>query len=328
MMIRRLRGRIKAIVVVALSFFTLEALGNDSALQPVSKIYLRKEKDLYTLCVDFNPKIVFTPRMHTLSNGVKILLSFDREVTVPKTRKITHPVIRGYFFEGFSPSSLMFVVALNENVTIISKKYAKSSLKICFKVNKKHTIILDAGHGGRDPGAKSVSGNYEKNITLITAIELRNLLVQSNKYKVILTRSSDVYASIDERKEKIKAIKADILISLHTDSNNDKNLRGMTIYSSSPSDLSNVDVFSDVAVRSRRFADNLIRYIPGICQIKNRPCRRSDFKILEINIPAILVELGCISNKKDDELLHSRSFREKTIRAIKYALDDFFKKEK
>jgi N-acetylmuramoyl-L-alanine amidase len=325
MMIRRLRSRIKAIVVVALSFFALEAFEDSSALQPVSKIYLRKEKDLYVLCVDFTPKVAFTPRIHTLSNGVKILLSFDQEITVPKTRKIAHPMIRGYFFERFSPSSLMFVVALNENITIISKKYAKSSLKICFKVNKKHTVILDAGHGGRDPGAKSVSGNYEKNITLITAVELRNLLVQSNKYKVVLTRSSDVYASIDERKEKIKAIKADILISLHTDSNNDKNLRGMTIYS--PSDLGNVDASPDAAVQSRRFANNLIRYIPGICQIK-RPCRRGDFKILEIDIPAILVELGCISNKKDDELLHSRGFREKTIRAVKYALDDFFKEEK
>jgi N-acetylmuramoyl-L-alanine amidase len=305
----------------------LEALGDDSSLQPVSKIYLRKEKDFYALCVDFSAKVAFTPRMHTLSNGVKILLSFDQEVTVPKTRKIIHPVIRGYFFERFSPSSLMFVVALNENVTIISKKYTKSSIKICFKIDKKHTVILDAGHGGRDPGAKGVSGNYEKNITLITAIELRNLLLQSNRYKVILTRSGDVYASIDERKEKIKSTKADILISLHTDSNSDKSLRGMTVYSPSPSDLNNVETSPEVAVQSRRFADNLIRYIPGICQIKNHPCRHSDFKILDINIPAILVELGCISNQKDDELLHSRSFREKTIRAIKYALDDFFKRE-
>jgi N-acetylmuramoyl-L-alanine amidase len=222
----------------------------------------------------------------------------------------------------------MFVVALNENITIISKKYTKNSMKICFKINKKHTVILDAGHGGRDPGTKGVSGNYEKNITLVTAIELRNLLLQSNKYKVILTRGSDVYASIDERKEKIKSMKADILISLHTDSNSDKSLRGMTVYSPSPSDLSSVGASPEVAVQSRRFADNLIRYIPGICQIKNRPCRHSDFKILEINIPAILVELGCISNKKDDELLHSRGFREKTILAIKYALDDFLKKGK
>ncbi|MDR0753062.1 MAG: N-acetylmuramoyl-L-alanine amidase, partial [Holosporaceae bacterium] len=309
MMVRRWRSRIKAIAIVALSCFVLKALGNDSALQPVSKIYLQKEKDICVLCVDFNANAVFTPRIHTLSNGVKILLSFDQEVAVPKTRKIIHPIIRGYFFERFSPSSLMFVIALNENVTIISKKYAKNYIKIYFKINKKYTIVLDAGHGGRDSGAKSVSGNYEKNITLITAIELRNMLLQSNKYKVILTRGSDVYMPIDERKEKIKSMNADILISLHTDSNSDKNLKGMTVYSTS--DLSNVGT-SPVAVQSRRFANNLIRYIPGMCQIKNRPCRHSDFKILEIDIPAVLVELGCISNKKDDELLHSRSFREKT----------------
>ncbi|MDR1333957.1 MAG: N-acetylmuramoyl-L-alanine amidase, partial [Holosporaceae bacterium] len=88
-------------------------------------------------------------------------------------------------------------MALKDSVTFFSKKYTKNSIKIGFTINKKHTVVIDAGHGGRDPGTKSITGNHEKNITLVTAIELRNALLKSNKYKVFLTRDSDASTSIE-----------------------------------------------------------------------------------------------------------------------------------
>ncbi|MDR2795058.1 MAG: N-acetylmuramoyl-L-alanine amidase [Holosporaceae bacterium] len=305
----------------------------NAAQQPVTRIFLRKKQDLYFLCIDFDKTITFTPRIHTLPNGVKILLSFNSNVMVPGTKSINHPIIKGCFFERFSPSSLMFVVATNENVAVISKKYTKNSISICFQIKKKHTIVIDAGHGGRDPGTRGVLGHYEKNITLISAIELRNLLVKSDKYKVILTRDRDISISLDERKQKITSSKADFFISLHTDSNDDKNLRGISIYTLSyPDHIKNTTDTNGTSLgfllQSRRFAEYLIKYIPNACQIKNRPCRNSELKILRADMPAVLIELGCISNKIDDELLHSQDFRKKIIEAIKYALDDFFKKEK
>jgi N-acetylmuramoyl-L-alanine amidase len=301
--------------------------------QVVKKVYLKKERERYFLCIDFDEKTSFTPRVHTLPNGVKVLLSFNREVAAPNARKISHNIIKGYFFEKFSPSSLMFIVALKENVTFISKVYTKNSIKIGFSINKKHIVVIDAGHGGKDPGTKGVSGSYEKNITLVTAIELRNELLKSNRYKVFLTRDNDEFATIEERMEKINASKANFLISLHTDSNDDKNLRGMSVYTlpnldklKNISDTSSIDSKSyyKTLSQSRKFAKCLVGYIPNACRIKNRPCRNSELKILKANMPAVLVELGCISNKIDNELLHSQYFRTKTICAIKYALDNFF----
>jgi N-acetylmuramoyl-L-alanine amidase len=313
--------------------------------QLVEKIYLKKENDIYFLCVKFNKNVAFIPRIHTLPKGIKVLLSFNREVEVPPTKKTSHQLIQGYFFERFSPSSLMFVAALKDNVTFVSKKYDKHSIKIGFKVYKKRIIVIDPGHGGKDPGTKGITENCEKNITLITAIELRNALIKSKKYKVVLTRDRDIYTSIDERKEKVP--QADMLISLHTDSNNDKNLRGMSIYTlpdhiksrlcsssggnSSSISSSNItedsDTYRKTLLKSRRFAKSLLKYIPNACRIKNSPSRNSELKILKANMPAVLIELGCISNKIDNELLLSQDFRNKTVSAIGYALDDFFEKE-
>ncbi|MDR2157937.1 MAG: N-acetylmuramoyl-L-alanine amidase [Holosporaceae bacterium] len=329
--------KIKAVVVVIFMCLLQNICGADSPQQVVKKVYLKKEKNRYFLCIDFDEKASFVPRIHTLPNGLKALLSFDREVATPKAKKISHGIIRGYFFEKFSPASLMFIAAFNEKVTFISKKYTRHSIKIGFELNRKRAVVIDAGHGGMDPGTIGVTGNSEKNITLIAAIELRNALLKSGKYKVILTRDRDVFVSLDERNAKINSSHGEFLISLHTDSNNDKNLRGMSVYT-----LPNLDyikktagdtppdaaAFYKILSKSRRFANYLVGYIPNVCKIKNRPCRNGELKILKANMPAVLIELGCISNKIDNELLHSQHFRTKTISAIKYALDNFFEKEK
>jgi N-acetylmuramoyl-L-alanine amidase len=305
-------------------------------VQAIKKICLTKEKENYFLFIHFDKEVSFTPRIHLLSNGIKLLLSFDREVALPKTKKIPHGIIKGYFFERFSPSSLMFIAALKEDVVFTSKKYTRNFIKIGFKINKKRTIIVDAGHGGKDSGTKSITGNYEKNITLVTAIELRNALIKSGRYNVVLTRDRDVFVPMEEKKEKINSSKGDLLISLHTDNNNNRNLKGLSVYTLPNLDYtkntycnspSNTSAYYKTLSKSRKFAEHLIRYIPNTCKIKNHPCRNSELKILKTNIPAVLIELGYVSNKIDDELLHSKDFRIKTINAIQYALDSFFEKD-
>jgi N-acetylmuramoyl-L-alanine amidase len=129
------------------------------------------------------------------------------------------------------------------------------------------------------------------------------------------------------------------MISLHTDSNSDRNIRGIAVYTlpnldqlkhgddrkNSPMDVEN---YYKLLSLSRKFSNILIGYIPNVCKIKNRPCRDVELKILKTSIPSVLIELGCISNRKDNQLLHSKAFREKTNRAILYALDAFFEKDK
>lgn len=333
---------IKRIIFIFVSIFIFFQSGyasqiEHSGIQPIQKIYLQKNSDdSYSFCIDFVDGAVFSPRIHTLPNGVKLILSFQRNVQTPKAREmLNHRLIYGYFFEQIGTSSLLMILSLREKVIFTEKRYTSNSIKLTFKIKKKHNIVIDAGHGGKDPGTKCLSGDYEKNIALVTAIELRNELIASGRYNVILTRDRDKFVSINERKA--LAAGADLLISLHTDSNSDKNMRGMSVYTlpilnfiktkdNLPEETENNQYYK-ILSQSRRFANILVSYIPNMCKFRNHPRRDVELRILKLPFPAVLIELGCVSNKIDNELLHSKDFREKTNRAILYALDKYFEKE-
>ncbi|MDR2268374.1 MAG: N-acetylmuramoyl-L-alanine amidase [Holosporaceae bacterium] len=310
------------------------ALDGSSQIQAVKKIYLKKEKDNYFLCIDFNGDILSTQRVHTLPNGIKAFLSFKKEVALPKSKRLSHNLIKGCFFEKFSPESLMFMAAFKKDVIFTDNESTSRSMKIGFKINKKPLIVLDAGHGGKDLGVTGIGGNVEKNITLATAIELWDLLRESAKYQVILIRDGDIFIPDSERILKINSLHPDLLISFHT---NDNDACGISVYTipnlnllkQSPNSsvvMENDDYYKTLSL-SKRFARCLIGYIPKICR-KNRPRRSGHLKILEVSSPAVLVEVGSILNRKDNELLHMRSFREKFNYAILYAIDKFFGKGK
>lgn len=319
---------LKSIIVILLCEQLCLNKSFASDIQVIENVSLSQNEDIYNLRIEFYKNTSFIPRIHTLPNGLKIFLSFRDRVKLPKIEKANRGIIKGYFFEKFGTSSLMFVMALNEKVQFLKKSYTKTSINITFKVPKKYTIIIDAGHGGKDPGTQSPYEKYfEKNITLVIAIELRNELMKSGHYSVVLTRDSDTFIPLDNRLNYINSISGDLLISLHTDYNKDKNLGGISVYTlpqineGAPSKEYNLNL-----IKSRRFAKYFTNYVPRFYKIRNHTCRNSDLKILKNSIPSVLIELGCISNKKDSKLLLSRLFREKIIYAILYALDQFFEK--
>lgn len=303
---------------------------NSSAeeLSVVKKVWMSKSKDSYTLNIDFDSKASFIPRIHTLPNGLKMFLTFNKEVRLPKVEISNRGIIKGCFFEKIGDSSLMFVMAFKNNVTFIKKNYSQKYIKITFKVPKKHLIVIDAGHGGKDPGATSILGKFfEKDIVLVTAIELRNKLLESGRYDVILTRDSDKFVSFDDRLNIINASNAEFFISLHTDYNPNLSCRGMSLYvlPDQSEDAAAFPKYKDNLKKSKRFSKYLSGYIPQLCKIKKHACRTADLKILKNEIPSVLVELACISNKTDSNLLLSKLFRDKIICAMLYALDRFFK---
>ena len=320
-----IKDKIKLFLVII--FAVLCDVRAQADFDAIEKVSLFQENGLYNLDIEFHKKASFVPRVHILPNGMQIFLSFNKPINIPKIGKLNQGIVKGYFFEKFGNSSLMFIMALNQKVEFVKKKYTKNSIKIVFR--KKPTIIIDAGHGGKDPGTRSSYENYpEKTIALITAVELRNALLKTNHYNVVLTRDKDVFVSLDDRIERAKSESGDILISLHTDYNKDKNLRGISVYTLPPIGFSESDrEFNETLRKSKQFSKSLVGYIPNLCKIKHQACRSSELKILKTNIPSVLVELGCISNKKDSKLLLSKLFREKVIYAILYALDEFFDKE-
>lgn len=207
-------------------------------------------------------------------------------------------------------------------------------------------VLIDPGHGGRDPGATSVSGAVkEKTLTLQFARELRDALAKSGRVRVALTRDDDRYLTLDQRSMLARRIGASLYVSLHMDSAPNPLARGASIYSlsdiasdeeaarlarsenralasSEGSDGSVRAILSDLVLRSRMvasadFAERLVRHSKGRVELRPQPHRFADFQVLRsAGVPAVLFEAGYISNVDDEAMLRSPEERSRIVQAL------------
>ena len=229
------------------------------------------------------------------------------------------------------------------------------------KREDRKVIVIDAGHGGVDPGAISVSGAYEKDITLPMALALKKALEQDGRYKAVLTRSTDVFLRLRERVEVARAAGADLFISLHADSVGSpigaQTVRGASVYTLSEQasdkeaealankenkadiiagvdlggksiDVSNILI--DLAQResmneAARFAALLVDDLKDVVPVLDRSHRFAGFAVLKApDIPSVLIEMGYLSNRADEKRLRSDADRAKLAAAMRRAVDSFF----
>lgn len=220
---------------------------------------------------------------------------------------------------------------------------------------RKLTIVVDAGHGGVDPGSQGQSGTLEKNVTLQAAIALRDIMNKRGRYNIVLTRSSDKKIKVDKREELARKAGADLFISLHADALTQHNVRGGSVYTlskqgtersakiaKSQSDYQVYDldvaafgdgardILFDVAqdktkTASSKLAEVLVKKLTGKTPMLNRSHRTADLRVLLApDVPAVLVEMGFISNAKDEANLNSKVWRKRTMTAIADAIDTYF----
>jgi len=175
--------------------------------------------------------------------------------------------------------------------------------------NKK--IIIDPGHGGRDNGTTGASGTIEKSLTLKTAQHLYNKLKAAGA-NVFLTRSNDTYIPLASRVYSAHYNHADAFISIHYDSADDRNVRGLTTYYYHP--------------YQKNLAANIhSSVIPGT-NLKDRTYRYGDYYVLRENKrSAILMELGYLSNPAEEMLVTSNHFQEAVASGITQGLARYFK---
>lgn len=172
---------------------------------------------------------------------------------------------------------------------------------------KGKTIVLDPGHGGSDQGASSStpSKSLEKNYTLKTAKELKKLLNKEGAH-VKMTRSNDKYVSLDDRN-----IKGDAFISIHNDSLDSSNANGVTVY-----------WFKD---KQESLAQTLNSAIQKKALLTNRGSRQQNYQVLrQTDIPAVLLELGYISNPTDESMINDQLHRQVVEQAIVDGLKQYF----
>ena len=218
-------------------------------------------------------------------------------------------------------------------------------------------IVLDPGHGGKDPGAIGVSGVYEKHLTLAMAKQLRTLLEKTGRYRVKLTRESDEFISLYARRRFARSVNADLFVSLHADSIRKPETRGLSVYTLSEKasdkeaeklaesenkvdliagiDLSGetqevTDILIDLARRetnnhSSYFAEKLMTEIRKEITVLPNSHRFAGFAVLKSpDVPSVLIEMGYLSNKEEEKLLRQASYREKLAKATVHAIDSYF----
>ena len=213
-------------------------------------------------------------------------------------------------------------------------------------------VLIDPGHGGRDPGAPGVSGaSQEKDLTLAMAKELADLLEQRGRVRVALTREEDKYLTLEQRAGIARRLQAGLFLSLHMDSAPNPLAKGATIYSlsdvassaeaarfaaaenreqgaiSSEPDDSVRALLADVALReqmevSAGLAERLLRRAAGRVELRPRPHQFAAFHVLRrAETPAVLVEGGYISNAEDEAMLITREGRAPLVLALAQAIE-------
>lgn len=215
----------------------------------------------------------------------------------------------------------------------------------------KKVVVIDAGHGGKDPGAKGSSGN-EKDVTLAAARVLKNQLEKTGRYKVVMTRDADVYVDHGVRVQIARRADADLFISLHADAGTDTSLRGASVYTLADRATGRSAKFVDkddwfmqagrhgdegvstilldltqrmTRNRSATFAETLLNRVDDHQPLLRRSHREAGLAVLLApDVPAVLLEMGFITNLEDEAVLRDPSRRARLMGSVAEAIDDYF----
>jgi N-acetylmuramoyl-L-alanine amidase len=182
---------------------------------------------------------------------------------------------------------------------------------VAFNKDNKIVVVVDAGHGGADPGSSSNQGLVEKDLTMALASTLKQI-GEERSVKVILTRTKDQSLSLPERLGIAHGANADVFISLHVNYDQNATTSGIECI---------VSETNDQFDNSKRLAEQLINQFQQLQGIRVNGLKKSDFFVLKSNkIPAVVLELGYLSNAADHgfmkEATNQRMLSEKIIAAV------------
>jgi N-acetylmuramoyl-L-alanine amidase len=176
-------------------------------------------------------------------------------------------------------------------------------------------IVIDAGHGGKDPGAISPIGLMEKDVVLPASLEVARLLREAG-HEVILTRQTDVFLELDDRAEVANRRDADLFVSIHADSAANRDARGFTVY-----------VCRGASSGSQTVAKAVVHSLDSGSGLDSRGVRAANYRVLvRTQCPAILVELGYLSNRQEALMLRQDAVQKKLARCIAEGIDSFLRR--
>ncbi|MFM9942445.1 MAG: N-acetylmuramoyl-L-alanine amidase [Hyphomicrobiaceae bacterium] len=226
-------------------------------------------------------------------------------------------------------------------------------------------VVIDPGHGGIDSGAQGALG-LEKDLVLAVALQIQRALAATRRYDIVMTRSTDVFLSLDQRVRLSSRHVADLFISIHADSLAARELahqvRGATLYvlsdkasddrsrrlaekenaadllaglriDTAPNDVQVRDILVDLmrresATLSNDFRSLLLGQMRPRLALAKEPARAAPFKVLrQPGSPAVLLELGYISNPEDEKLMGTEVWQRSIAQAVTAAVAEYFRRQ-
>ncbi len=216
-------------------------------------------------------------------------------------------------------------------------------------------IIIDPGHGGRDPGAIGKLGTKEKDVVLSISHYLKELLEDDLDVEVLMTRDDDRFIALNQRTEFANLNQAKLFISIHANSNRNRKINGVSTYFLGPEnteearevanlensviDLENGSKYADLSQEryilsaiaqniynkeSQDLADIVQREVSDECNLRDIGVKQAGFYVLwGASMPNILIETAFISNVEEEKLLRSRTFQKKQALAIFRSIKKF-----
>lgn len=262
---------------------------------------------------------------------------------------------RSFLLPPSGNKSHRLVLDLHQSSATTSASQAKRKQKPLRDV----VVAIDAGHGGKDPGATGRNGTREKVVTLQMAHKLEKIINQQPGMKAVLTRSKDRFMRLRERIGKARDNNADMMISLHADSFPDPRARGSSIYALSVDGATSETarllaekenaadlLFGDVELAvedqmvkevlfdlsltgtiesSLDIGSEVLKHVGKVNRVHKKSVQQAGFAVLKApNIPSILLETAFISNPREEKNLRSRAHQQKVVKAIGRGVADYF----
>lgn len=187
----------------------------------------------------------------------------------------------------------------------------------------KPVIILDAGHGGRDLGARQRSPYIEeKKVTLQAALMLKKHLTQLG-YKVIMTRQTDVFLPLYRRITSANPKRSSIFVSLHFNSSPNKKAHGIEVF------YYNHKKYKKRARFSKKLASSVLTNMIKATSARSRGVKNGNYYVIrEAKVPSILVEGGFLTNLSERKKLKQKNYLDRLAKSIAQGVDQYFKKYK
>ncbi|PKM92552.1 MAG: hypothetical protein CVU80_02750, partial [Elusimicrobia bacterium HGW-Elusimicrobia-4] len=246
-----------------------------------------------------------------------------------------------------------------EEIPIVESIEIKKS-KLIKAIHKLNKIVVDAGHGGEDPGAIGPKGTKEKDINLIIAQRLREIL-KKNGYEVFLTRADDTFIPLADRTRFANKVMADLFVSIHCNASISDDTRGFEIYflsdkatdraAEAVANMENsVIALEKSSFSGKRDIEKLLlsmavtefmnesatlcgtvnlQVCDNFLNLNSRGVKQANFYVLRgATMPAVLVEVGFLSNVKEEKLLNQKKFQKKITENIFNGIKEYEKRLK